>query len=153
VDPDLRPSQLETMGDLVNDAVARPRFQMILIGVFAALALALAMVGVYGVLASSVAARTREIGVRLALGAGPRRVLGLVVREGMVLAGIGIVIGTLAALGVVRFAASLFQGVPATDPFTYGVVAAVVAAVAVTACVIPARRAASVDPMTSLRAE
>jgi putative ABC transport system permease protein len=153
VDPDLRPSRLETMSDLVNDEVARPRFQMMLIGVFAVLALALAMVGVYGVLAASIAARTREIGVRLALGAGPRRVLGLVLREGLVLAGIGIAIGTLAALGVSRFAASLLHGVPTTDPLTYGAVAALVVAVAVTACIIPARRAASIDPIASLRAE
>ena len=153
IDPDLRPSSLETMRDLINDAVARPRFQMMLIGLFAVLAVALAMVGVYGVLAASVAARTREIGVRLALGAGPRRVLGLVLREGLVLAGIGMAIGTLASVGVSRLAASLLHGVTPTDPLTYGAVALLVVAVAVTACVIPARRAASVDPIASLRAE
>jgi putative ABC transport system permease protein len=153
VDPDLRPASLKTMRDLVSDEVARPRFQMILISLFAALALTLSLVGVYGVLAASVAARTREIGVRLALGAEPRRVLALVLREGMVLVGLGLVLGTLAAIGVSRFATAVLYGIRATDPLTYGVVAVLVIAAAATACIVPASRAARLDPTTSLRAD
>jgi ABC-type antimicrobial peptide transport system permease subunit len=153
IDPDMRPSQLQTMADLVSFRLARPRFQMILIGVFAAFALTLALVGVYGVLAAAVAARTRELGVRLALGARSSQVLGLVLQRGLVLAGTGVVIGALAALGVSRFAATLLYGVRGTDPLTYGVVALLVLAAAAAACLIPARRAARIDPMRSLRAE
>jgi predicted permease len=153
IDPDLRPSRLLTMADLVSGKVARPRFQMILIGVFALFALTLALVGVYSVLAAAVAARTREMGVRLALGAQSSQVLGLVLRQGLVLAGIGVTIGALAALALSRFAATLLYGVRATDPLTYGVVAFLVIVAAAAACLIPARRAASVDPMTSLRGE
>ena len=153
VDPDLRPVRMQTMADLVSARLARPRFQMILIGVFAAVALTLALVGVYGVLAASVAARTRELGVRLALGASARQVLGLVLHQGMVLAGVGVAVGALAALGVSRFASTLLYGVRATDPLTYGLVAALVLLAAAMACLIPARRAARVDPMTSLRGE
>ena len=153
IDPDLRPGRFETVADLVSRRVARPRFQMILIGVFAVFALTLALVGVYSVLAAAVAARTREMGVRLALGARSSQVLGLVLRQGLVLAGMGVAIGALAALGVSRFAATLLYGVRATDPLTYGVVALLVLLAAATACLIPARRAATVDPMTSLRGE
>lgn len=153
VDPDLRPGHIQTMGDLVSAKLARPRFQMILIGVFAALALTLALVGVYGVLAASVAARTRELGVRLALGAGTGQLLGLVFQQGMLLAGAGVAIGALAALGVSRFATTLLYGVRATDPLTYGLVASLVLVAAAAACLIPARRATRVDPMTSLRGE
>ena len=153
IDPDLRPSRLQTMADLVSGRLAQPRFQMILIGVFAAVALTLALVGVYGVLAASVAARTREIGVRLALGASTRGVLGLVLRQGMVLAGAGVAIGVVAALAVSRFATILLYGVRGTDPLIYGMVALLVLAAAAMACFIPARRAASVDPVKSLRGE
>lgn len=153
VDPDLRPARMQTMADLVSARLARPRFQMILIMVFAALALTLALVGVYGVLAASVAARRREIGVRLALGASARQVLGLVLQQGMVLAGAGVAIGALVALGVSRFATSLLYGVRASDPLTYGLVVLLVLTAAAAACLIPARRAARVDPMTSLRGE
>jgi putative ABC transport system permease protein len=153
IDPDLRPGRLETMDDLVAAKLARPRFQMILIAVFAALALTLALVGVYGVLAASVAARTRELGVRLALGASTGQLLGLVFHQGMLLSGAGVAIGALAALGVSRFATALLYGVRATDPLTYGLVGCLVLLAAATACLIPARRATRVDPMTSLRGE
>ena len=153
VDPDLRPGRLQTMDDLVAAKLARPRFQMILIAVFAALALTLALVGVYGVLAASVAARTRELGVRLALGASSGQLLGLVFHQGMLLSGAGVAIGALAALGVSRFATALLYGVRATDPLTYGLVGCLVLLAAATACLIPARRATRVDPMTSLRGE
>ena len=153
IDPDLRPGRIETVADLVSRRVARPRFQMILIGVFAVFALTLALVGVYSVLAAAVAARTREMGLRLALGARSSQVLGLVLRQGLMLAGVGVAIGALAALGVSRFAATLLYGVRATDPLTYGVVALMVLVAAAAACLIPARRAATVDPMTSLRGE
>lgn len=153
VDPDLRAVHMETMPQLVSDAVARPRFQLILIGLFAVAALSLALVGVYGVLAASVTSRTRDIGVRLALGAGSRRVLGFVLRQGMTLVAVGIVVGAAVAVGISRFAATLLHGVAPTDPLTYGVIAALVGVAAAVACIVPARRAARVDPIISLRAE
>lgn len=153
VDPDLRPAQLETMDQLVDDELARPRFQMVLIGLFSLAALTLALVGVYGVLAALVTARTPEIGVRLALGAGSRRVVGLVVRQGMALVGVGIGVGAIAALGISRFAAALLHGVRAGDPLTYGVIVTLVGGAAGMACLVPAARAARVDPVSSLRAE
>lgn len=153
VDPDLRAAHMETMHELVRDELARPRFQMILIGLFTLAALTLALVGVYGVLAASVTARTREIGVRLALGAGSRRVLGLVVAQGMTLVGVGIGLGIVVALAISRFVAFLLHGVTPADPLTYGVIVALVGIAAAAACIVPARRAARVDPVTSLRAE
>jgi putative ABC transport system permease protein len=153
IDPDLAPNRLETMAMQMDGELARPRFQLILIGVFAGLALTLSLVGVYGVLAASVVARTREIGVRLALGASAGRVLAIVLREGVVLAGVGIGIGVIAAVAVVRFARAVLYGVRPTDPVTYVVVGALVLAAAVAACLLPARRAASVDPLTALRSD
>ncbi len=153
VDPDMSPAQLRTMQDLVNAQLKRPRFNMLLIGVFAALALALAAVGVYGVIAASVVARTREIGVRVALGATARRVQGMVMREGMALALAGLAIGLGAAAGLSRFAASLLYGVRPTDPVTYAGIALLLVGITALACFVPAWRAGRVDPMEALRAE
>lgn len=153
IDPDLRPSQVQTMEDLVTREVARPRFQMLLIGVFAALALVLSLVGVYGVVGASVAARTREFGVRLALGATSRSVLVMVLREGGVLTGIGLAAGMLAAVGLSRLAAALTPGVRSTDPLTYGAIMVLVGVASLLACVVPAVRATRVHPMETLRAE
>ena len=153
VDPEMSPAQLRTMQDLVNAQLKRPRFNMLLIGVFAALALALAAVGVYGVIAASVVARTREIGVRVALGATARRVQGMVMREGMALALAGLAIGLGAAAGLSRFAASLLYGVRPTDPVTYAGIALLLVGITALACFVPAWRAGRVDPMEALRAE
>ena len=153
VDPDMEASGPATLEDRVARQLRRPRFNLLLIGVFAAFALGLTVVGVYGVIAASVAGRTREIGVRVALGASAPRVLGMVVREGMTLVGLGVAIGLVAAIWLTRFASKMLYGVTPGDLLTRGVVVALLAAAALLACLIPARRAAGVDPMVALRAE
>jgi len=120
---------------------------------FGLVALSLAAVGIYGVMAYTVAQRTQEIGIRVALGASAATVLGMVVRDAMKLVGLGLVIGGVAAALLTRTAASLLSGVSATDAATYVVIAAILAAVALAAIVIPARRATRVDPMQALRSE
>jgi putative ABC transport system permease protein len=153
IDPDLRPSQVRTMDELVTRKVARTRFQMLLIGMFATLALALSLVGVYGVVSASVAARTREFGVRMAIGATPRSVLTMVLREGVLLTGMGLAAGTILAAGLSRLVAALTPGVRPTDPVTYAGIAVLVGAASVVACTVPAVRATRVHPMETLRAE
>ncbi len=153
IDPDLVPSHLATMDDLVAEQLRRPRFNLLLIGVFATLALALTLVGVYGVMAASVTARTREMGVRLALGASGRGIVAMVMREGLWMAMVGLGAGAVVAAAVSRLARSLLVGVGPTDPPTYIVVALLLILAAGAACFIPARRAGRVDPMAALRAE
>ena len=119
--------------------------------IFAGVALALAAVGTYGVLAYSVAERRREIGIRMALGASEGGVLTLVLRQGMVLAGIGLVVGLAGALAVTRVVSSLLFGVQPTDPITFAAVGLFMLGVAFVACVVPARRATRVDPLVALR--
>jgi len=124
-----------------------------LLGLFGALALILASIGIYGVLAYSVAQRTSEIGLRMALGAQPRQVLGLVLKQGMLLAVIGAAVGIIVALPVARMAGNLLYGISATDPLTYVGITLLLMAVALLACYLPARRATRIDPLIALRVE
>jgi putative ABC transport system permease protein len=150
---DLPFSRIESMEQVLSESLARRRLYMILLGVFAASALLLAAVGVYGAMAYSVSQRTHELGIRMALGAQRIDVLRLVLREGMKLALIGTGMGIAAALFFTRLMTGLLYGIKATDPFTFGAVAFLLSAVAFLACWIPARRAMRVDPMTALRYE
>jgi ABC-type antimicrobial peptide transport system permease subunit len=133
--------------------VARERFVMLLLAAFGAVALALAAVGTYGVMAVTVHQRTREIGIRMALGASARDVLRQVTREGMVMVVAGFLLGLAAAVGLSRWLTSLLFEVSPADPSTYAVVAAVLLAAGLVASLLPARRAARIDPMTTLRCE
>ena len=153
IDKDQPISHIRTMGELVAGSVSQRRFNLLLLAVFAGLALLLAAVGIYGVISYSVEQRTREIGLRMALGAQTRDVLRLVVKQGMTLTLIGAVIGLIAALGLMRMIKSLLFGVSATDPVTFLVVAPLLAMVALLACYLPARRAMKVDPLVALKAE
>jgi ABC-type antimicrobial peptide transport system permease subunit len=141
------------MERIVARQVVAPRFYGALLGAFAAVALALASIGVYGVISYGVARRTREIGLRLALGARPREVVRLVIRQGMLPAAGGAALGVLGALALTRNLDRLLYGVRPTDPATLVVVTLVLIAVAFVACLVPARRASSVDPMTALRTD
>ena len=137
----------------MGDSVLRQRLNMILLGFFAGLALLLASIGLYGVISYSVAQRTHEIGIRLALGAQRSEVLTLIVRQGLKLTLIGLAIGIPGALGLTRFLSSLLYGVKPTDPFTFIAVSFSLVGVALLASYIPARRATTVDPMVALRYE
>jgi putative ABC transport system permease protein len=145
--------QVTTMEQSLAESYAPRRFQLWLFGLFAAVALALATIGVYGLISYSVSRRTHEIGVRLALGAQTRDVLLLVVRQGMALALIGVALGLATALALTRWMESLLFGVRPTDPLTFGVIALILLGVALLACYVPARRATKVDPMIALRHE
>jgi putative ABC transport system permease protein len=152
-DRNLPISEVLTMEGVVADANAEPRFEMLLLGLFAGLALVLAAVGIYGVMSYSVSRRTHEIGVRISLGASRADVLRLVMRRGLTLALAGSAAGAAGALMLSRLMTKLLFGVKPTDPLTFGAVAVVLTGVALIATYVPARRATRVDPMTALRAE
>jgi putative ABC transport system permease protein len=153
IDPNQPVFRVMTMDDYVASSLARRRFAMVLMLLFGGVALLLAAVGIYGVMSYTVAQRTHEIGIRVALGARPADVLGMVVRQGMTLVALGLGLGLAGALALTRLVASLLFGVSSTDVLTYGAIAGVLALVAFVATVIPARRATRVDPMLALRAD
>ena len=153
LDPTLPVVKFRTMDDVFSDSVSRPRFLAQLLGIFAAVALALAAIGTYGVLAYSVTVRRRELGIRMALGSSEKGLLSLVLTQGMTLATVGLVAGLVGAFAVTRLAASLLFGVKPADPLTFVGVSAFMLAVAFVACLVPARRATRVDPLVALRTE
>ncbi len=153
IEPNVPVFDIKTMEQRLSESLARRRFAMLALGLFALVAMALAAVGIYGVMSYSVAQRTREIGVRVALGARGRDVLGLVIKRGMLLALAGIGAGLAGAFALTRVMGSLLFGVSATDPLTYAAISALLAAAAFLACYLPARRATKVDPMVALRYE
>jgi ABC-type antimicrobial peptide transport system permease subunit len=144
---------VQTMEEMIANSLSARQVSMIVFGVFAALALGLASVGIYGVISYLVGQRTHEIGVRMALGARPLSVLSMVLREGIKLAVFGVVIGVIAALGLMRLLANLLFGVSSSDPATFAFVAILLTTVALAACYVPARRATKVDPIVALRYE
>jgi predicted permease len=153
LDPHLPVFEVQPMDVLVDKAQAGTKFQLMLIGVFAAIAVLLAGVGLYGVLSTMVRQRTSEIGVRMALGAGPGRIFNLVIGHGLRLSAAGIVVGILAALGLTRVMSSMLVGVKASDPVTYAGMAVLFFAITAIACWMPGRRAAGLDPLVALRDE
>jgi predicted permease len=153
IDPGLPIVSMRTMEDVVGASLTRQRFLSLLLGIFAAVALLLAAIGTYGVLSYMVSERHREIGIRMALGAGNGQVVGLVLRQGITIAAIGIAVGVGGALALSRITQSLLYGVTPSDPATFGAVVAVIALVATAACLIPMRRAMRVDPLTAIRAD
>jgi putative ABC transport system permease protein len=153
IDKDQPVSDISSMEEIVSDSVARQRFSMLLLGVFAGLALVLAAVGIYGVMSYSVAQRTREIGIRMALGAQRSDVLKMTVGQGLRLVFTGVAIGLAAAFVLTRVMATLLFGVSPTDPLTFVSISIVLIGVAVLASYIPALRATRVDPMFALRYE
>jgi putative ABC transport system permease protein len=151
--PNLPLYDVKTMAEREAVTVAQPRFQTLLLGLFAALAVTLAAIGIYSVIAQLVAQRTHEIGIRMALGAQPATVLRLVLREGLVVGLAGLALGLAATLAVVRLLSGLLYEVPAFDPATFLGASMLLMAVVLAACYIPARRAARLDPMIALRCE
>jgi predicted lysophospholipase L1 biosynthesis ABC-type transport system permease subunit len=153
VDGQMPISRERLMTDVLSSAVARQSFNMVLLSIFAGVALMLAAIGIYGLMSYSVDQRRQEIGIRMALGAEPGRMLRVVLREGMTLAVLGVVLGLLLAYGLTRLLASLLFGVTASDPFAFAAVAGILTMVALVATFIPARRATAVDPANALRYE
>jgi putative ABC transport system permease protein len=153
IDPQLPPGDLSSMQNVINRSVAEPRFRSLMLGAFALMALILAAVGLYGLISYSVTQRTREIGIRVALGAEPREVLALMLREGLVLSIAGIAVGLVVALIAARALSRFLFGVGAGDPMTFALVSITLLLVAIVASYLPARRALGVNPVIALRAE
>ncbi|HKF54791.1 MAG TPA: FtsX-like permease family protein, partial [Blastocatellia bacterium] len=138
---------------LVGNSISQPRFNLILLGIFGVIALILSAAGIYGVMAYTVSRRTHELGIRVALGAGSRDVLLMVLGQGMLMAGIGIGVGVIASLVLTRYLSSLLFGIGTTDSITFGAISLLLVLVALLACYIPARRGLKIDPMKALRYE
>jgi predicted permease len=153
LDPDLPMYYVRTMQQRVDESLARRRFSMLLLGVFASIALALASIGIYGVMAYLVNQGARELGIRIALGASPRNILTLVIRQGMTLAFAGVTLGLVASFLLTPMIRSLLFGVRATDPITFAGIPFLLVLIALLASYIPAHRAARIDPLISLRCE
>jgi putative ABC transport system permease protein len=153
IDRNVPISEVQTMSSVVDQATAESRFYLVLLAAFAAVAVALAAVGIYGVMSYSVSRRTHEIGIRIALGAEPSSVRRFIVRQGMTLAITGAAVGVIAAFTLTRLMARLLYGVGPADPATFVVVTAVLCGVALAASYLPARRATRVDPLTALRSD
>jgi len=153
IDSQIPLGTVHTMGEMMTESTAERRFNTLLLGLFAGLALVLAAVGIYGLTSYSVTQRTHEIGIRMALGANRGQVLSLIVSQGVLLALMGVGIGLLAAFALTRLMASMLYGVSARDPLTFGAVAVALTGIATIACCIPALRATKVDPMVALRYE
>ncbi|HUK90651.1 MAG TPA: ABC transporter permease, partial [Blastocatellia bacterium] len=153
LDKDQPVTNVQTMDEIVQGSISQPRFTMILLAIFAGIALVMAVAGIYGVMAYSVTHRTREIGIRMALGAGRGMVLRSVIREALVIVAVGIGVGATGAFAATHLMSTLLFGVGRTDPATYVAISAILAASALVACYIPARRATKVDPLIALRYE
>jgi ABC-type antimicrobial peptide transport system permease subunit len=153
IDPSLPVSDVKTMSDQIGSALSAMSLASTLVGVFGVVALLLASIGLYGVMAYAVARRTREIGIRMALGAQVGDVLRMIIRQGMILTVVGIGIGLAGAYALTRTVSSLLYGVSPTDPAVFAIIGVVLVGVALGACFIPARRASKVDPMIALRYE
>jgi putative ABC transport system permease protein len=146
-------SNAQTMNEVISDSLAARRFSMIILGSFAAAALLLASMGIYGVISYFVGQRTHELGIRLALGAKRTDILRLVLGDGMKMTIVGVAIGLLAAFGLTRLMTKMLFGVSATDPTTFILISVLLMFVALLACYVPARRATKVDPLVALRCE
>lgn len=153
VDPQTAVDQVKTLEQVRDDSVASPRLTAVLLGLFAALALIITAAGITGVMALAVTQRTREIGIRMALGATRARILAMVMRQGMTLVLLGLAVGVIGALILNRLMAALLFDTPAADPATFAAVSLLLIAVAASACLMPALRATGIDPMLSLRSE
>ena len=153
VDKSVPVSNVKTMDHLVSESITQPRFNLFLLGLFSAVAMLLSAAGIYGVTAYTVTQRTHELGIRLALGAQVSDVLKMILGQGMAVIGVGLVLGLVAAFGVMRLLRSLLFGVGENDPVTFVAITLVLLAVALVACYIPARRATRVDPLVALRYE
>ena len=153
IDPGIPLTRVRVFEDYLTKSLARPRFNALLLSIFAGVALLLTAIGIYGVMAYSVAQRRQEIGVRMALGAQRGDVLRLVVGGGMKLTALGLLLGLSAAFALTRLLGSLLFGVGAFDPLTLAAVALLLSAIALLACILPARRASGLDPMNALRTD
>jgi putative ABC transport system permease protein len=151
LDPDLPIAKASALATLVGNSIAGQRFSMLLLAMFGGLSLLLASIGMYGIISYYSMQRTREIGIRLALGAQPRSVFKMVLGQGARLAGLGVIIGLVTAVGVTRLMASVLYDIQATDPFTFAGVSVLLLGVALLASYLPARRAARIEPMNALR--
>jgi putative ABC transport system permease protein len=153
LDPDLDPSNVRTMPELIGEELTSPRFDMLLLVAFAVAALVLSAVGTYGLFAYVVSRRTRELGIRLALGAAPRQLVGAVLRDGLGIGAVGVAIGAVGSVMASRVLRGMVSGVSGIDPITLAASALVLLVVAAVACLTPARRAGAVDPVVTLSAE